>query len=82
MTAKTDEATNEAIDNELEDQYDRFVEECSDDLDERLNEMFERLKREKTSSIFTDERKFWRAVMSRAEMKVSVMSDIPNQLTR
>lgn len=68
-------ADEEGIDTDAE--YDRFVEDCCDDLDRRLEETFSRLKKENGSSIFTSKRKFWRAVMSRAEYQVSVMSDIP-----
>ncbi len=54
--------------------YDRFVEECSEDLDRRLDEVLVKLRSENQSSIFCNKRRFWRAVMSKAEYNSSMIN--------
>jgi len=64
-------------DSRFDDEYDRFVEACSDDLDERLEGMFATLKKENPSSMFAEEQRFWRSVMAKAEYQLSVTGNVP-----
>jgi len=66
-------------DSRFDDEFDRFVEECSEDLDKRLEAVLTTLKKENPANFFTDERRFWRSVMAKAEYQVGMMSEVPKK---
>jgi len=64
-------AAEAAAERDMEDEYDRLVDDSNSDFDERLKKVLVDIRKEFPLSIFTSKRKFWRGMMAKAEHELA-----------